>query len=512
MRALVGLLALLLALPAGAQDKDKKKDQKKDDKKAADKVEKQVVGAAELAQQAEQKAAAGDVDGAVELLKKATTAAGAGGEVWLRLGTLLESKAELDVAMDAYQSAAEKLAGPAKAEALGRLAVIQELRGFGASATTADAAFAADPEGAWPLIARSRTLARQGKGDEAKELAEKAKGKDGGPPAEVALGFAHEARGDLAAAEAAYRGVVASVPGQMGASVGLARVLRKTGRGGEAEPLLQKVLEAAPGAVEAHKESARVRLALGRVNEAMENASIAAAMAENDPDAQRVLQQVTVAKALTLIGQGQVDTAVQDLTALRDQSPGAADVRLGLAKALIAKRQIDAALTELQKAVELDPALAEAHFQLGFLNQAFKGNPAAALGPYEKAVAAEPGNLEYRTNLGNVLAAVGQTDRGIAELTKVTQAPGYAKADAWTYLGGALLNAKRYKEAVPALEKAVSVAPDNELAYRYLAWTYFGLKDAEGFKKHGGRARALGTKDSQLLQYLGRVEKGEPIK
>ena len=208
----------------------------------------------------------------------------------------------------------------------------------------------------------------------------------------------------------------------------------------------------------------------------MENASIAAAMAEKDADAQRLVQQVAVAKALSLVGQGQIDAAIQDLTALRDQNPKVADVRLGLAKALIAKRQVDAAITELKEAVSLDPGLAEAQFQLGLANHVYKGNANAALEPFEKAVAADPSNLEYRTSLGNALAAVGQADRGISELTKVTQSPSYAKADAWTYLGGALLNAKRYKDAVAPLEKAISIKPENELAYRYLAWLYFGLK------------------------------------
>jgi tetratricopeptide (TPR) repeat protein len=289
-------------------------------------------------------------------------------------------------------------------------------------------------------------------------------------------------------------------------------VLRRTGRPSEAEPLLQKVLEQAPGAVDAYKEAARVKLALKRPDEAMGDAATAAAMAEGDADAQNLVREVTVAKALGYLATNQADLAIQDLTALRDANPSFAGARVGLAKALIAKRQPDAALAELTKGVEIDPGSGEAQFQLGYVQHVLKGNAAAAVGPYEKAVAADPANLGYRTSLGAALAGAGQLDRAVAELTKVTQTPGYERADAWVYLGQAHLLAKRYKDAIPPLEKAIAIAPSSDQAYAFLGWCYFGLKDADNFKKTAGKARSLGYKEPTLLQYLQRIEAGEPIK
>ena len=49
-------------------------------------------------------------------------------------------------------------------------------------------------------------------------------------------------------------------------------------------------------------------------------------------------------------------------------------------------------------------------------------------------------------------------------------------------------------------------------AYAFLGWAYFGLKDADNFKKAAGKARSLGHKEPTLLQYLTRIEAGEPIK
>jgi tetratricopeptide (TPR) repeat protein len=498
------LLALLVALPLAAQEK-KKDDKKADAKKPA------AVSVDDLLKQADEQSAAGDVDGAVETLRKAA-AMDPAGQASLRLGRALEGKYDLDSAIDAYKDAAGKLSGPAKGEALARMAIAQETRGVAEAAGNAEAAAAADPAGPWPMVALSGARARQGKGDEAVSLAEKAGAAGGGAAASSALGYAQEARGDLAAAEKAYRAAQGADAKAVAPALGLARVLRKTGRASEAEPLLQQVITAAPGAVEAYKESARVKLAQNKPDQAYGDAATAAAMGENDPDAQALLQEVTVAKSLAQVATGQVDLAIQDLTALRDQNPNLAVARVGLAKALVAKRQPDAAITELQKAVELDPKSAEANYQLGYVQYVMNGNAAAAQGPYEKAVALDPGNVQYRTYLGAVLGDLKQTDRAVEELTKVTSSPGYNRAEAWIYLGRAYVGAKRYKEAIPALEKATTIAPDVADAWANLGWCYFGLKDAENFKKAAGKAKGLGYKEPTLLQYLSRVEGGEPIK
>jgi tetratricopeptide (TPR) repeat protein len=294
--------------------------------------------------------------------------------------------------------------------------------------------------------------------------------------------------------------------------VGLARVLRKTGRAAEAEPLLQQAISAAPGAIEAYKELARVKVALNRPQEARADAATAAAMAEGDPDAQRLVGEVAVAQALADLAVGQIDMAIESLTALRDKEPNLVAARIGLAKALVAKRQPDAALVELRKAVEIEPANAEALFQLGYVNHVVKGNASAAVPFYQKALAADPGNVAYRTNLGAALTANKDFDAAVAELTKVTETPGYNRADAWIYLGQAHVGAKRYKDAIPPLEKAVAIAPNSDLANALLGWAYFGLKDATNFKKFAGQARTLGYKDPTLLQYLSRIEAGEAIK
>jgi Flp pilus assembly protein TadD len=280
--------------------------------------------------------------------------------------------------------------------------------------------------------------------------------------------------------------------------MGLATVLRETDRAAEAEPMLKKAMDAAPGSVEALKEMARIKIALGRPDEAVPDANLAAAMAENDPEAQRLVMEVKVARALQTAASHGVDLGMRELTQLRDDNPDSATVRLGLGLAHIERRNGDAAIAELQKAVELDPTNAEAQYRLGYAWQVLKQNPASAVGPFEKA-AAEPGNALYATSLGLALAAAQQLDRSVEVLAKATAAPGYRKPVGFMALGQAYVTLKRYPEAVAALEKATSLAPNEGQAWAALGWACFGLRDAEKFKEAAGKARSLGYNEPMLL-------------
>ena len=470
------LLALLLFTPIAAEkDKDK-------DKKKADAPAKTTVSVEDLVRQADEKTAAGDAAGAKDLLEKAAAMPTATGDVWLRLGRTLDAAHDLDGAMDAYRSAGGKLTGPAKGEALGRLALVEETRGAATLSATVEAAAAADKDGPFPSIAAARALAREGKGDEALALAQRAAAA-GGADGQAALGRAQEAKNALPEAEAAYRAGGGDGTNIL-ATVGLARVLRRTGRAAEALPLLEKVIAASPGAVAAYKESARAKIAAGRGADAVGDAATAAALAENDPEAVLVSQEATVAKALGYVAQNQAALAIQDLIVLRDAHPDLAIARVGLGRAYGAARQPDLAMVELTKAVELDPKSAEAHAAIGYVQQMLKKDYAAAVSAYEKAAAAAPENAEYRKSVSNALLA----------------------------LGASQIEAKKYKDSVATLDKAAALTPDNAQIEASLAWSYFGLKDATNFKAHGAKARTLGYKEPTLLGYLTRIEGGEPIK
>jgi tetratricopeptide (TPR) repeat protein len=490
------LLLVLPAVPAASQDK------KKDEKKGAPVV-------VDPVKDADAKLAAGDAEGAIATLQ---AVAATNGPAALKLGVLHESRGELDLAIDAYKAASGTLSGPAKGEALGRMSVAEDARGVAEAGATAEAALAADAQGVWPTIAASYQRVHEGKTDEAVGLAQKAVAAGGGASATAALAHAQEAKGDTAAAEASYRQAMAADPKAIAPVIGLASVLRRTGRAAEAEPMLAKVIESTPGAIPAYKEMARVKIAQNRAQDAVADANLAAAMAENDPEAKALVNEVKAASALQSLAAGQVDVAVQDLMQLRDANPDSAAIRLALAKAQIARRDVPSAVAELTKAAQLEPKNAEAQYQLGYTLLRLKGDAATAVAPLQQAATLEPGNTKYAESLGAALVAAQQSGPAIELLTKLTAQPDYKKADGFLSLGQAYVQAGRYKDAVPVLEKATTIAPDNAEAWATMGWAYFGLKDAAKFKAAGGKARSLGYKQAKFLEYLQDIESGKTIK
>lgn len=459
-------------------------------------------------QEADAKQKAGDLAGALAVLKKAAESASAPAELHVRLAQVYEAHGELDLAIDTYALATAKLSGAALAEAHARRALAQELRGMQTAADeSAQAAMKADATSAWARATAARHKAKDGEGDAALAMLDGTEA--AGVAALEARALALEAKGDFAGAEKQYR---EAQPATSLGTLGLAHVLRRAGRAAESEPLVQQVLAAAPGAVEAYKESARVKLALHRPDEALGDASTAAALAEGDPEVKALVTEVAVARAMAQIARGEATFAVEDLKRLRDAEPGDPDTRVGLARALVATKQVDAALVELDAAIQAAPAHGPALFQKGLLLHTAKGDAAGAVAVLAQAVAAEPKQADYRAALGAALLDQKLFDRAVAELEKAVATPGLTRVDAWVLLGGAHLAAKRYPEAVAALDKGVALMPKSAQAQAYLAWAHFGLKDATAFKRHANEAKALGIKDPTLLDYLKRIEAGEPIK
>jgi tetratricopeptide (TPR) repeat protein len=338
------------------------------------------------------------------------------------------------------------------------------------------------------------------------------KGRLAGSAGLSAVARAQEVQGSLAAGEATARQATDSEPGNLLAAVELARILRLENRPADALPLLQKVIDAAPGATLAYIEAARTKLALGRAQEANADAQTAAAIAEGSVEAQAIAKHVAVEMALAHLRANELELALQDLSRLVAQDPKDAEAHVGLAQADMAKRLLDPAAAELETALGLDPKLAEAHFQKGYLLEVYKQSAAAAVPSLQQAVSLSPENPRYRTQLGVALLESKDFDKAVAELTKATLTPGYDRVDGFLSLGAAELGGKHYREAIPPLEKAAGLAPKNAQAEAYLAWCYFGLKDSDNFKLHGGRARTLGHTEPTLLSYLARIEKGEAIK
>jgi tetratricopeptide (TPR) repeat protein len=120
--------------------------------------------------------------------------------------------------------------------------------------------------------------------------------------------------------------------------------------------------------------------------------------------------------------------------------------------------QLDAAVTEFQKATELDPKLAPAFLDLGevFIE---KHDYAAAVPPLKRALEISPNIEGAHRLLGYALLAQGYATEAIPHLEKAHE------EDA---LGIALLQADRLQDAVIVLQKSLAKHPDDpDLLYYY---------------------------------------------
>ena len=181
--------------------------------------------------------------------------------------------------------------------------------------------------------------------------------------------------------------------------------------------------------------------------------------------------------------------------------------------------EVQAARQEFEKALELNPALAEAHVNLSLL-LAQAGDLISAGNHLDQAIKTQ-GDVQaaaYTHYLrAKIWGAQNQIDRSIDELEKSVQLrPEYAEA--WSDLGGMRRLSLDRSGAVQALEKAVALNPHDSTAQYRLGQLY--LQDGETVKALDHLKIALLSDPSDLatlysldraLRKAGKLEQAEPI-
>jgi tetratricopeptide (TPR) repeat protein len=128
-----------------------------------------------------------------------------------------------------------------------------------------------------------------------------------------------------------------------------------------------------------------------------------------------------------------------------------------LGVALAAKGQLDEAIACFQKAIALEPELANSHNNLGDALKD-KGQVDQAIACYQQALALEPKFARAHYNLGVALAAKRQLDEAIAGFRKALALdPKHAKAH--HRLGTALYRKGQLDEAIACYHKAIALDP-----------------------------------------------------
>ncbi|MDQ2823831.1 MAG: tetratricopeptide repeat protein [Verrucomicrobiota bacterium] len=167
---------------------------------------------------------------------------------------------------------------------------------------------------------------------------------------------------------------------------------------------------------------------------------------------------------------------------IRDSVPQ----HLAIALKLRRENQIDASVSEVMKAVSVDPSNSTARRFLASVLDEF-GRPSEALQEAERAVELSPTNSACHVQLSSVLARQGQMERAIHEARHAIDL-GPENSSAYDVLLACLLQTQRNKEALSIARDGLAVSPFNAELHYALAFAATREMDLVTASTHFGYA------------------------
>ena len=472
----------------------------------------------------------GKPEDAVKTLTKAAAEAGAEGQI--ALARLHERIGDIEAAARVYEQAKGSATGAARADALAAVANFTLRRGKATDALAI--AKQAVEAGATPasLAAMARAQVRTDDGLGALATADKAVAAGSGSAiAQIARGEALIAMGKNADAEAALRQAIQIDPKSALAYSRLARAQLALARPADAVASARKATE-----LDDKFGEGFAVLGVAIVAENPKTWSDAIAQAQQgaflDPD--NPIVQGAVGKIFE--ANGQLEQAANAYRKALAADPAFGPARFALIQAELNRGNRDAAIAEAKKITSTGMSNADIERLIGedavrredysgaipFLEKATKGLPGnpdgwALLGrayhanrrydeaaeAYGKAVELAPQNANYRTTYGLILGLAGELEKGLAELQKVTSAPGYKDAVGWVNLGWIYRNINKAPESIAAYQKALALDPKQEQAALGLGWAYQYTKEYDKAIAAYEQAMKIDPKDASADANLG---------
>ncbi|MCC7017298.1 MAG: tetratricopeptide repeat protein [Rhodospirillales bacterium] len=249
-----------------------------------------------------------------------------------------------------------------------------------------------------------------------------------------------ERAGFLDQAEAAYRAVLAALPGDVDALHLLGILAHRRGRTGEAIDLLEKASKRAPRNAVIHNNLGQLLKAAGRLDDAERRFRRAVAFRPDFADAHSNLGTTlsslnrgeealacfrralaaepghalaTYNLATLLLKNDRHDEAIPLLRAVAADGAYPADAQNNLGYALFETGDPEQAETCFRAALELDPAHADALVNMGRIC-AVRHETALAEDCFRRALAVRPGHARALANLGTLLQRAGRSEEALA--------------------------------------------------------------------------------------------------
>ena len=134
------------------------------------------------------------------------------------------------------------------------------------------------------------------------------------------------------------------------------------------------------------------------------------------------------------------------------------------------------ARTALERALDLDPSLSEAHTQLGNIHFWYDFDQAAAEKEYRRALELNPASDDAHTFYGWYLVSNKRCDEGLAEHRRAIELSPFDPNDQ-VVLAQSLYYCHHYDEAEQVLRTMVAANPNVWLAHELLGWVYAEKND-----------------------------------
>ena len=166
----------------------------------------------------------------------------------------------------------------------------------------------------------------------------------------------------------------------------------------------------------------------------------------------------------------------------------------------------EAALAGYERALALDPGLAEAHNNLGVLLR--PRDAGAARAAFTRAARLRPGYAEAHNNLGLLMQQTGALAEAVAEF-RAAVAADPRSADAHNNLGLALRESGDPAAAVEPLRTAVRLAPDRPESHNNLGNAYIALSRLADASACYRRALEIAPDYPEALNNLGATMRAE---
>jgi Tfp pilus assembly protein PilF len=149
-----------------------------------------------------------------------------------------------------------------------------------------------------------------------------------------------------------------------------------------------------------------------------------------------------------------------------------ADWHYKMASGYFENHQIYPAIRSLNKALEMDPDMAQAHFLLGFIYSG-RREYTKAIQHYKSALEIKPNYFTAKNNLGSVYLSMERWEDAQEIFQSLVEEPMYPTPEmAHNNVGWALYNQREYEKALEHFKMAVFLKPQMCLAYNNIGMTH----------------------------------------